>query len=236
MRMIPFSFWNNENVVVGFPIVTDQLSMYLTAGNSTSYPGSGTIWNDISAGNDNDAFILGPSFSSSNGGQFSFNGSSNYADVSNHSTLNPTAQITLSMWLSCANDSGFRGAVMKTTDFNWNNGYGIFTNNGFVTFFINLYNGAHVVTVYLGTFTMCNLVGVYDGTNLKLYQNGSLIGTGSSYSTPISNSSGKLDIGRGSGASGYWSGIISEVALWRKGLSGTEVLNNFNNTKSRFGL
>lgn len=226
-------FWDQNNKI---PINTNGLVMYLTAGKTNSYSGSGTNWNDISVGNNNDAILNGPTFSSTNGGQFSFDGTNDYANVSNHPSLNPSSQITLSVWASCTNDASFRGIIMKSSDINWNDGYGMFQNNGLFTFFINAYNGTQVITVYLGTFSMANIVGVYDGTNLKLYKDGSLIGTGSSYNTAISNSSGLLDVGRGSGAFGYWGGIISEVAIYNRGLNSTEILNNFNKTKTRFGI
>jgi hypothetical protein len=214
---------------------TSGLSLYLNAGNSSSYAGTGTNWNDISP-NDNDGTISGATYQSNNGGQFLFDGINDEVIVANNSTLNPTSQITISVWCSNTSVSGFRGLVMKTTNINWDDGYGIFQNNGFLTFFVNSYNGGHVVTVKLDEFTLSNIVGVYDGTNLKLYRNGDIIGVGSSYSVSISNSSGTLQIGDGAGDLFYWGGIISEVSIYNRGINYIEVINNYNATKSRYGL
>ena len=230
--MIGLGFWDQNNKI---PISVNGLVLYLTAGKSNSYSGTGTNWNDLSP-NNNDGTINGATFSTTNGGQFSFDATNDYVTVANNSTLNPTSQITLSAWVSNNTQANFRGLIMKSSDFNWTDGYGLYQNNGFFTFFINSYNGSQVITVFLDTFSISNIVGVYDGTNLKLYKDGSLIGTGSSYSTAISNSSGILDIGRGSGNIAYWGGIISEVAIYNRGITATEVLNNFNKTKQRFGL
>ena len=66
------------------------LVLSLDAGNPASYPGSGTTWTDTTGGK---TFALsgGPSYSSSNGGYLSFNGSTQYAYAS-------TSLATLSTW------------------------------------------------------------------------------------------------------------------------------------------
>jgi hypothetical protein len=213
-------------------LITDGLVLYLEGSNYVS----GSTWNDLS-GQGNNATLNGPTFSSTNGGQFDFDGVNDFASSANASSLNPTGQITLSMWLSSDFPSGFRGAIMKSSSSAWTDGYGIFQDgSGNFTFFVNVYNDGHVVTVTRNAFTIRNIVGVYDGTNLKLYENGSLIATGSSYSTAITNSSTPLNIGRGGGDDFYWDGLIGQVAIYNRGLSGAEVLENFNNTKTRFGL
>lgn len=51
-------------------IVEDGLVLYLDAANKKSYPGSGTVWKDLS-GNGNDGTLTnGPTFGSTNLGSY----------------------------------------------------------------------------------------------------------------------------------------------------------------------
>ena len=59
------------------PIVTDGLVFYVDAGNSNSYPGSGTTWSDLIGSNDG-ALTNGPTFDSANGGSIVFDGTNDY--------------------------------------------------------------------------------------------------------------------------------------------------------------
>lgn len=48
-------------------IVTDGLVSALDAANTKSYPGSGTVWNDLSGNGNNGTLVNVPTFSSGNG-------------------------------------------------------------------------------------------------------------------------------------------------------------------------
>jgi hypothetical protein len=56
------------------PVVTNNMLLYLDAGNSASYPGTGTTWTDLSPNGNNATSLTGVTYSSSNGGYLSFNG------------------------------------------------------------------------------------------------------------------------------------------------------------------
>ena len=69
-------------------IVTDELVLALDAGNTKSYPGSGTTWTDLS-GNGNDGTLLNsPTFNSANGGYLDFDGTNDYVNCGNSSVFN----------------------------------------------------------------------------------------------------------------------------------------------------
>ena len=63
-------------------IVTNGLVLCLDASDRNSYPGSGTTWYDVSNNGNHATLTNGPTFSTSNGGIFTFDGSNDYADVS----------------------------------------------------------------------------------------------------------------------------------------------------------
>lgn len=58
----------------GPKIVTDGLVLVLDAGNTKSYPGSGTTWTDLSGNGRNGTLVNGPTFDSANGGSIVFDG------------------------------------------------------------------------------------------------------------------------------------------------------------------
>ena len=64
-------------------ISTNGLILYLDAGNTKSYPGTGTTWVDISQSGNNGTLINSPTFNSSNGGGIVFDGVDDYVTQSN---------------------------------------------------------------------------------------------------------------------------------------------------------
>ena len=61
-------------------IVTDGLVLLLDAGNTKSYPGTGTTWTDISRNGNNGTLTNGPTFDSANGGSLVFDGVDDYVN------------------------------------------------------------------------------------------------------------------------------------------------------------
>jgi len=62
-------------------ITTDGLVLCLDAANPKSYPGSGTAWFDISGNSRNGTLTNSPTFSSSNQGYFSFDGTDDFVSI-----------------------------------------------------------------------------------------------------------------------------------------------------------
>lgn len=62
--------------------VEQGLVLALDAGNTKSYPGSGTAWNDLSGVGNNAVLTNGPTYSSANGGSLTFDGTNDYAPTS----------------------------------------------------------------------------------------------------------------------------------------------------------
>jgi hypothetical protein len=72
-------------------IVTDGLVLALDAANIKSYPGSGTAWTDLSGFGNTGTLVNGPTYSSANGGSIVFNGVDDYAitsTITNYKSLN----------------------------------------------------------------------------------------------------------------------------------------------------
>jgi hypothetical protein len=211
-------------------IVTDGLVLYLDAANVKSYPGSGTVWRDI-VGTNNGTLTNGPTFDSGNGGSIVFDG---VDDRVNCGKIITTIPFTVSLYIKqnipktesnfiTQDTVGNLGRLLLRTRF-----------DNRLSFFIG------------GNDFISNTV-----INLNLWYSVSFIrsmnGNGTIYVNGIEDSSQNLntnlitDIETTIGyfprvPSNSFSGNISQVQIYNRALSATEVLQNYNSTKTRFGL
>jgi hypothetical protein len=211
------------------PIVTDGLALHLDAGNSASYPGSGTTWTDLS-GNGNNGTINGATYDSADGGSLSFDGSNDYATTSSSLIFSANATISVSCWfrtnLLTLDDSYFRRIL------NFTNNYGIVLNTTSVGWYAG---GANLVApVNISTNIWYKVDYVYTGTQHQIYLNGNLGNTNTSSNAAINSI---LWIGRFYGSNnGRFNGNIAQVSIYNKALTQSEVTQNFNALKGRYGL
>jgi len=218
----------------GPKIVSDGLTLYLDAGNSKSYVGSGTNWADISGNNTNATLVNTPTFTSSLGGNFVLNGTNQYATVSNVYNFATSNRFTAIVWA-------------KSTTSTWN-------DNGFIIsrrdqFIIHPSSGSTAVAYYVNTnlgwgstsYAVPNItvfaqyVMTYDAGAVNAYHNGVRV-AGVSAGVTLTSDTGVIEIGKDDGISRYMNGSISNVQLYNRALSDIEVLQNYNATKGRFGL
>mgnify|MGYP000212112688 CR=1 FL=1 len=73
------------------------LVLHLDAGNTSSYPGTGTTWTDLSGNGYNGTFTNGPIFSAANGGCIVFDGVNDYVAGGNLGSF--YSQGTISYWM-----------------------------------------------------------------------------------------------------------------------------------------
>lgn len=222
-------------VIYNPKIVTGGLVLCLDAGNRRSYAPSGGNWNDLSGNGNNGTLVNGPTFSGDNGGGIVFDGTNDYVNVQHKSSLSFTNKLTIQLWCSSTNTRTWNSPLMKTSNGSWADGFGFYQNSQFY-FYVNSYSGSHIVSVNKTIFPFTHWAGVYDGLNLKIYENGILRQTGTSFTSNISNSSASLDIGRGGGQSYYWQGNIAQVLVYNRALTAIEILQNFNATRGRYGI
>lgn len=225
-------------------IVTNGLQLYLTAANESSYSGSGTTWTDISSNGYTTTLMNTPTYDSGNGGYFSFDGS-DYVDT-NQSLASET--FSVGAWFRTSSP-GIKMILSKESTAGWPWNYRIWLNGGQIVGDIaqsgssnrsigspltNYNNGSWYYVMYLR-----------DESTQWLYVNGVEVATaaGSFPSGVISNSQ-ELWVGRsaftagGSNPTGSYQfiGDISEVFIYNRVLNSDEILQNYNSTKSRFGL
>jgi hypothetical protein len=231
-------------------MITDGLVLYLDAANTKSYPGSGTTWSNLIEQSISGSLTNGPTFNTANGGSIQLDGTNDYVNLGNSSTLKP-ARLTLSMWVNLSITSSYTGWLFDGGYENSNKGYTmIFRSDNVFAFFVrNDQQGANQNTEGIGvrsvvstttfvTSSWYNVTGVYDKTNAYIYVNGILEKSGS-FTNDISYSSTAVWIGNyvsSPNAGVITKGNIGITSLYNRALSATEILQNYNALKGRFGL
>jgi hypothetical protein len=219
----------------GLDIITDGLVLALDAGSKKSYPGSGTTWKDLSGNGNTGTLTNGPTFNSVNGGSIVFDGVNDYINFGNVPSVTLTgSSVSLESWVNYnLSQQDWKGIIYKA---NGNStGYQLFIDSGERVAF-----GIITTTGFLrpnAGFTLPanawhHVVGSYDGSNMRIYVNGILYNT-TAKSGNILASTTNLFVGM-SFTSEEFPGYISVARIYNKGLTATEVLQNYNATKSRF--
>jgi hypothetical protein len=215
-------------------VVTDGLVLYLDAANQYSYVSGSTSWNDISRGGNNGTLVNGPTFNSANGGSIVFDGTNDYASILDSSTLNFTTGFSCDFWVY--SNSGGSPMFIHQQSGSTFGGFEIYSNSSNNILFnknasVNLVISSASFIRNAWTYVACTA----NGTTANIYVNSTNIG---SASAPLpDNVDGILRIGDWIGSSGYQlNGKMSIMKLYNRALSATEVLQNYNATKTRFGL
>ena len=224
---------------IGPDINENGLILHLDAANVKSYPGSGTTWTDLSGNGNNGTLTNGPTFNASNMGSIVFDGTNDYIYRSSLNNFN-SSTYTILLWgkfvsvsssgvlFSLGRSSGdadteaqlyYNNSRLVYWDFAGSIAFNFIQSSG--TLSTNVYQ-------YLG-FTK-------NSTNGTFYINGYSSGTGTA-AFDANISTNDFTIGANIRDSiNYINGNISQFLIYNRVLTASEVLQNYNATKSRFGL
>lgn len=209
----------------------DKAIVIHDAANTRSYPGTGiTALNVITGIGVTGILTNGVTFSSTSKGEFIFNGSNQYINLSNPSQVQINTG-SISVWAKASSPgSSYRGIMAKQFAF------GIFYNNGVLVVYdwsanaersssINIADGnwKHIVHNFQG--------GVSNGSTL--YINGVLVST---FTMSVFNQGTNLYSGAEVNANQYANCSIANYTLFSRNLSQSEITQIYNSMKSRFGL
>jgi hypothetical protein len=236
-------------------IITNGLLLNLDAGFTPSYPKNGTTWYDISGGGTNVTLINGPTYNSSNSGVVVFDGgddsSVNYSP--NLSSAGGTKTVLCWCWPDSTGPSNqYTGLV------SWG---GRGNNNPSSALLLSLNTEAS--TWYVGSAywyndyvpntlsvnkNAWNMVGIIsrqqsvpnsNNTTLICGNSGGLnysTGNSSDVNRSINTSNVDLAIGSTDIVNRAFKGRIANVLIYNRELTTSEILQNFNAQKSKFGL
>jgi hypothetical protein len=245
--------------------ITDGLVLHLDAGNFSSYINSNNYydcgygcqyyssnpgctncnvqWKDIS-GNGNDGTPTnGPTIGyNSNGGSMIFDGVNDYFNIS--SFINkPTSQITCDAWIYPTKPTitgTIRGAAVSATNSMY---LGIIdSTDGGNTFSLHWANQTSNNRLYNWNGNIPNnawtyITGTYDGSTSRAYVNGVQVDSWSQTGT-IPDSTYVIGTYGPTLTDGThnFNGRIAVARVYNRGLTASEVLQNFNNGRQRFGI
>jgi hypothetical protein len=207
-------------------IVTDGLVLALNAADRNSYVSGSTVWNDVSGNGNNGTLTNGPAFNSGSGGSIVFDGTNDYAATTYTQPAYDTGtSFTWSVWTNPDASSTTRPIIgNRGTNLNFCK----LTRSGF-EYYPSIINYSMTANVWQ------NMSIVKNGTLFTYYQNGVSVTTMTSSTTKSANS---FYIGGDptSSPAEYSQGYIANVMVYHRALSASEVLQNYNAQKSRFGL
>jgi hypothetical protein len=212
-------------------IITDGLVLWLDAGNPASYPGSGTTWFDLSGFGNNGTLFNGVGYNSDNGGSLVFDGVDNGITLGKIIT---TTAFTVSTYINQQSDLDESNFLSQ--DIGGDPGRLLLhrLDTGKLRFFIGgsglLSNSVLDIGVwYNTTFSRSS-----DGT-AKIFLNGNEDAAGTLFTNTITDTSTFI---------GYFPripsrsfpGKISQVSIYNRALTASEIQQNFIATRSRFGI
>jgi hypothetical protein len=231
-------------------MVTDGLVLYLNAADANSYVSGSTTWRDL-AGSNNGTLTNGPTYSSANFGSIVFDGTNDYMSLATplipstsnwtYSTFfNLNVLITGSVLYGqyIANTGNGRILIRVSDSVANSSQFSLFLGSGATYSTSFLYT-----TVTASINTPYNLTIVRENQTFSMYVNGTY-NTGSTFAftasilqtTPIiggrtNNSSNPTPVD-----TDFLNGKIYSTQIYNRALSASEILQNYNATKTRFGL
>jgi hypothetical protein len=225
--------------------VTNNLVLYYDPSNTSSYPGSGTVINDLS-GNGLNGTMSNITFTSP---YFSYNGSSSQVSVPDNALLEPeSGSWTMESWfyvnsfssasvvLGKFDDGGLSQDVSYSIRINTSGSIFAQFSNGAPATFVN----STGYTVSLNTWYQVVYVWTNSGIvkTLETFINGVSIGTVNHTFTSILNSTNPLYLGSYNGGEfpQWFNGRTGISRLYNTALTSSQVLQNYNANKSKYGL
>lgn len=231
---------------VNISIQPPNLMLHLDAGNPSSYPGSGATWTDLVASR---IFTLynSPVYSGANGGSLQFIATSgNYGQCS--SSLPNLNRWTVEVWHyynhtnAGVSPSGQTACIITevfpgpTLEFNYAIGNMTGTNPNYL--YTGFYDGVMETTgpnISLIPGTWNQIIGTFNGSEIKLYINNTLVSRAFNGGTPISSQAG-IRLMRNWDTEDYWGGNLSIVKIYDGDIGVAGVRESWNLNRSRFGL
>ena len=226
------------------PIVTDGLVFAVDAANYESYPGSGTTCTDLVGGN-NGTLINGPTFDSANGGSIVFDGTNEYLNVSSSDIppLEDYSSFTINGWFKpsssqASNPYGVGAWLALFCYANPTDNY-LTLQRSAATSTMVLYHaggaaslGSIYSDIYSGTWV--NVVLTFSSGNVVIYLDGSQLSSVSGIS--LGSPSSQFFRVFSERSTLTTKGDFSNLSIYDRLLSASEISQNYNALKSRFGL
>ena len=202
-------------------IVTNGLVLNVDGASSSSYPGSGTSWFDISGSNNHLTLANTPPFTGTNGGIFTFDGVN---DNANRAFTWPT-NFTFDLFCKPISSGGGYHRIIGTGDvFEFAIG-----NGADIKYYHAGWTGTGV-TITFGSYVQ--LCGVKSGSDFYIYKNSALVYSGSITLTSVSF----LYLSSKHNSAELVNSSIGAFKIYNRPLSATEIAQNYNALRGRYNI
>lgn len=219
--------------------------LYLDAGDPASYPGTGTVWTDLSTNTNNATLVGSPTFTNAGAASyFSFNGtgsqyaatvSSEYNKTYTGKTIVIAARMNASAWTNglAQYRNMFGGSNYRNFNIyvyhNASNNYQFHYSTGPGPYIGTISNNLSLTTNQWFVMSVTHTTGGV----LTYYLNGQIVNTatGITFLQYSSNASEFV-----AASDNYWYGDIGVCAIYGRALSADEVRQNFSALRTRYGL
>ena len=221
------------STIGGPATVTSGLVLELDAGNVKSYQSGSTTWYDKSGNARNGTLINGPTFDTGSLGSIVFDGTNDYVSGS----ILVTPSFSVNFWIKplLVRDYNPSIGINEWGDFVWHstlNG-SIYCGTDINFRFTPSSNGCGAGAVSLNTIQ--NFTYTFTSGTSSLYKNGTLLVSSNSQLTPSSSGTIKnYTISSPPTNTGNFNSYIFQI--YNRALSAFEVQQNFNATRTRFGI
>jgi hypothetical protein len=209
-------------------IVTDGLILNIDCGFTPSYPKNGTIWYNIIS-TSNGTLTNGPTFNTDGGGCIVFDGIDDFINLGSLSIINGVSNFSFSISFKSTQNENFIGL------FGEGNGprYTLELHNGLIRWWVFGSTKDTTQRYDDGNWHICTITQNSTG-DYKCYVDGGLV---------LNTSQLTLTLGTDNFAVGSWNnltytyeGKIAFFQIYNRVLSASEILQNYNEQKGRFGL
>ena len=193
--------------------------------------GAGTTTSDASGQSNTGTLNAGVTWSTAGkyGKAASFNGTSGMVTVADKASLDLTGAMTLSAWVNPSANGNWRTVMLKEAGTALV--YGLYSSDTASLPNVYIRTGATdksaVGPSALPVNTWSHLAATYDGSNMRLYLNGTLVKTVAATGA-MTASTGELRIGGNSIWGEYFAGLIDEAHVYNRALSAAEVTTDMN--------
>ena len=232
----------SKNSHYGPRTITNGLVLALDAGNSKSYPGSGTTWTDLSASGNNGTLVNGVGYNSGNLGSLVFDGVNDYVNLGNildYTTENFTFNTFFYLNSFTTSTPGQGPQLFWKGSFNTNGYYCAINADGTILFHTNQSGAGQFSYTSPGLIAVGvwnNVSVVRTGPSVKIYINGVDRTNASATHINPTSSTGNFQLGAYDAGFIYSNHRVATFQSYSRALSAAEIQQNFNALKGRFGL
>lgn len=237
--------------VIDWSRVMDGMVLWLDAGDTDSYPGTGTVWTDLTDPANSGTLVGTITYSSDAGGALVFpnpntSTATSYVRMNRVTEFQPTAAITVEQWLYP--DDWTPAAGQQSISCTEGGGYAISLRNNGIDFIVSAGGSYRVgeLSDASGLSGWNHIVATFDGRYARMYVNGVLADIVTDVGSTVSityNATNGLFIGAEAGGNATtpntiqsYEGKIGTTAIYNRALTPTEILKNYNSDRSRFGV